>query len=69
MKYGKILQRTLEIAERSRGTPNNVGSGRAASIRLCSQVNSALVASTPWRKNFETGVAAATLDRNFYSFS
>ena len=46
MKLGEILQRTLEIAS-AVGTPNDVGSGRAASIRLCSQINSALVASTP----------------------
>ena len=48
MKLGGILQRTLEIAS-AVGTPNDAGSGRAASIRLCSQINSALATSTPWR--------------------
>ena len=48
MKLAEILQRTLELAS-AVGTPNDVRSGRAASIRLCFQINSALVTSTPWR--------------------
>ena len=64
MKLSEILQRTLEIAS-AVGTPYDVGSGRAASMRLCFQINSALVTSTPWRKKVETRVKAATLDRHF----
>ena len=48
MKLAEILQRTLELAS-AVGTPNDVGSGRTASIRLCFQISSALATSTPWR--------------------